>query len=887
MNKRKFIKRTAVALISAMLFFTPDCIAVKAEEYVNPYNSWKTQAVSYPQKGQLVPAGPIEIKWNALENTDVKKYEVYLDGSLQNVQIEQNGKQLSCSVYSTKVEKHQVKILAVLDNDTKVSTSIRNFFVSKKGLGFYSENNGASNSLSYSQNLGLSWYYNWGTQPFDETNVANHDLDYVPMIYNNSANIKNTLANLKAKGYSTVLSFNEPDYVNESNIKADVAASYNKDFHDSGLRIGSPATMGSTTDANCWFENYWGAISVKDDFITIHTYPGYIGLDNDNTGFTPEKAADSFVTYLTNVYEKYTKPIWITEHAASANDANWHPYDGKQSEHNQAVQEYMAILMKKLNNLDFVERYAWFTFDSTSFNGSSSALFYNKADISNGIDESRLGKLTTLGEIYRNNGNPTGYTVAKIDGSDIMTVADEYVDDYVNVTVHPNAASQQVQKVKLGDKLGQLADPSEREGYTFKGWYKDQDGNDAFDINESIDYDIDIYAKYVKLVTVDINGDKKIVEEGTTIDKPNDAFKEGFKFKGWYVDEDHTQEFDFSKPITSDTKIYPYFVSVHTVTMNGQTIEVEDGQKVAQPTDPTKEGYVFKGWYTDTSYTTPFDFDAPITSSVTVYPHFVRLCTVIIDGQEQVVEAGTTISQPTDPTKEGYVFDGWYTDGQFKNKFDFTKTITSDIHLYPHFLKVCTVTINGQTQTVVEGNTINKPADPTKDGYIFDGWYTDEQYTQKFDFTQGVKNDVELYAHFLKIYTVTINRQQQTVTEGSKLAKPADPTKEGFVFKGWYSDVNYQNAFDFNQPVNGDVTLYALFVEADSSNNGSGNQQTSNNNGSSNSNQSNTTTTKKASKAKKATKKSVKTGDDTMMMTYVFGLFGAILGLTLLKRKYE
>ena len=73
-----------------------------------------------------------------LTGVDVLKYEVYLDGKLQTVNIVDNETFYSCEVYTTEVAQHQIKVSAVLNDDTKISTSIRNFYVSKKGLGFHS-----------------------------------------------------------------------------------------------------------------------------------------------------------------------------------------------------------------------------------------------------------------------------------------------------------------------------------------------------------------------------------------------------------------------------------------------------------------------------------------------------------------------------------------------------------------------------------------------------------------------------------------------------------------------------------------------------------------------------------------------------------------------------
>lgn len=433
--KTKKMKKLGVALLSAALLLTPCVSLVQGKE--NPYDDWKTTALQSPEKGKLVAAGDIEVKWDLLTSAKVKQYDVYFDGKLEKTV---DAKTNETTVYTTEVSKHTVRVVAVLENKDEVNVSERTFYVSKKGLGFYNEEEGASNSLSYAQNMGLSWYYNWSEQPFDEEDVANSDLEFVPMIYNDDAKagtMASRLDSLKDAGYDKVLSFNEPDYDQEANMDYALAASYNQDFHNSGLKVGSPAVKGDIIKED-WLQNYWNDLETEDDFITIHSYPGYIGL-SDNDQYTPKDAAKDFLDYVTKVHEKYQKPVWITEFAVAAFKSNggWHPYDRDHENHNEAVQEFMDYVINGfddvvgLDELSFVERYAWFTFDVTNFFGGSSALFPNKTDVSKTRTSYKLGELTDLGEIYRNIGLPEEYALPELDGSmdTSKIVEDKYIVD--------------------------------------------------------------------------------------------------------------------------------------------------------------------------------------------------------------------------------------------------------------------------------------------------------------------------------------------------------------------------------------------------------------------------------------------------------------------------
>ncbi|MBQ6030315.1 MAG: InlB B-repeat-containing protein, partial [Oscillospiraceae bacterium] len=127
------------------------------------------------------------------------------------------------------------------------------------------------------------------------------------------------------------------------------------------------------------------------------------------------------------------------------------------------------------------------------------------------------------------------------------------------------------------------------------------------------------------------------------------------------------------------------------------------------------------------------------------------------------------------------------------------------------------------SQTVVDGQTAVRPADPTKTGFTFGGWYSDSALTNAYDFTQPVTANLTLYAKWVEdttvTYTVTFQSNggsavaAQTVTEGEAAVRPADPTRTGFTFGGWYTDSNLTNAYDFSQPVTADLILYAKWTE--------------------------------------------------------------------------
>ena len=127
-----------------------------------------------------------------------------------------------------------------------------------------------------------------------------------------------------------------------------------------------------------------------------------------------------------------------------------------------------------------------------------------------------------------------------------------------------------------------------------------------------------------------------------------------------------------------------------------------------------------------------------------------------------------------------------------------------------------------KAQTVKNGAKASKPADPTKSGYAFKGWYSDKSLTKAFNFNSTVKSNLTLYAKWeaKATYTVTFNAnggtavKAQSVSSGAKASKPANPTKAGYAFKGWYSDKSLIKAYDFNSAVKSNLTLYAKWAKA-------------------------------------------------------------------------
>ncbi|NLL27393.1 MAG: T9SS type A sorting domain-containing protein, partial [Bacteroidales bacterium] len=281
----------------------------------------------------------------------------------------------------------------------------------------------------------------------------------------------------------------------------------------------------------------------------------------------------------------------------------------------------------------------------------------------------------------------------------------------------------------------------------------------------------------------------------------------------------------------------------YTITFNsngGSAVEnatVNHGEKVIKPADPTKEGYTFAGWFIDTDLQTAYDFETAVTSDLTLYAKWTESSPVVkytitfnSNGGSAVENAtvnhGEKVTKPADPTKEGYTFAGWFIDTDLQTAYDFETAVTSDLTLYAKWtVNTYTITFNSNGGSAVENATVNhgekvtKPADPTKEGYTFAGWFSDVELQTAYDFETAVTSDLTLYAKWtVNIYTITFNSnggsavENATVNHGEKVIKPADPTKEGYTFAGWFIDTDLQTAYDFETAVTSDLTLYAKWT---------------------------------------------------------------------------
>ena len=405
--------------------------------------------------------------------------------------------------------------------------------------------------------------------------------------------------------------------------------------------------------------------------------------------------------------------------------------------------------------------------------------------------------------------------------------------------------------------------------------------------------------------------------------QPPTPTRDGYTFAGWYWHADYSGYTDEQK--AADKVDFDQAVTGQTVTMFAQWTKDEvqnetdvlyvanggkfaDGQEVQQgltdsdgmmrqPMTPTRDGYTFAGWYwvSDLSVLTEeqkdlnkVDFTQPVTKPhVTMYAQWVKNQDEInvlyaanggqfADGNDTmqgVADSDGMMRQPAEPTREGYTFAGWYwvsdlsglTDEQKDlNKVDFSQSVAGKEHVtvFAQWTKnqeqndhaVMYVANGGQFatgETFQQGVTdsdgmMRQPAAPTREGYTFDGWYwhadysgyTDEQKAaDKVDFSQPVQSDVNIYAQWTKnadaqVEQITVKfvdnfngtESSAEVKKGEAVAKPADPTYDGWTFEGWsstlkddegnweYTPVDFSKAVE-DEDQDGVVTYYAFYSE--------------------------------------------------------------------------
>ena len=196
--------------------------------------------------------------------------------------------------------------------------------------------------------------------------------------------------------------------------------------------------------------------------------------------------------------------------------------------------------------------------------------------------------------------------------------------------------------------------------------------------------------------------------------------------------------------------------------------------------------------------------------------------------------SGRNISKPSDPTRNGYTFNGWWTAQTGGSQWNFnTDTVTAAVTLYARWTPItyiisydCEGGINNSSNPVnytIETENITLQS-PTRKDFAFVGWFDNRTGgNQVTAINKGSTGNKTLYARWTPIiFTVTFNSNGGSgvlpvnVNSGEKITKPNDPTKAGSIFAHWYSYENDgENQWNFNtNTVTKNITLHAIWEDA-------------------------------------------------------------------------
>ena len=244
-----------------------------------------------------------------------------------------------------------------------------------------------------------------------------------------------------------------------------------------------------------------------------------------------------------------------------------------------------------------------------------------------------------------------------------------------------------------------------------------------------------------------------------------------------------------------------YTVTLHAnggTINNGNVTEYTYGVGATLPTDVTRTGYTFKGWYYNENLT-----GSPVTAigdtetgnkeywakweinqyTVTVKPE---------NGEADITitqDYGTPITSPADPIREGYTFIGW--DREIPKTMpaeNITVTAQWEINRYT----ITFDTAGGSEIAPITqdyGTNITAPDNPTREGYTFIGWDREIPKTMPAE-NMTVKAQWEINQYAITFDT-NGGSEIAPITQdyGTAITAPADPTRKGYTFKGWDKEI--------------------------------------------------------------------------------------------------
>ena len=304
------------------------------------------------------------------------------------------------------------------------------------------------------------------------------------------------------------------------------------------------------------------------------------------------------------------------------------------------------------------------------------------------------------------------------------------------------------------------------------------------------------------------------VVENDTYELPACGFTAptGYEFKCWSVNEVEKAVGE-EITITADTTVKAVWkVKSYTIafdTNGGSAIDpiTQDyGTEIVAPANPTKSGYIFKGWDKKIPSTMPAE-NMTITAQWTeVIPNtYIVTYTDGVDNVElfadqinaNITEGTATPAFNGTPAREGYTFAGWSPSVAGTVTANATYTATWTINQY-------TITFDTDGGSAIDpitqnyGTAIVAPANPTKSGYIFTGWNKTipstmpaENMTITAQWTEVIPNTYTVtYTDGVDNVELFADQVNANITEGA--ATPAfngTPTREGYTFAGWSPSV--------------------------------------------------------------------------------------------------